>query len=199
MALEELTGSSLATHGIEQVLTVNARVLGPRLGKRVQEIISAAKAGNWTAHPAVAVAGEPLLDGEYDLVPRAADESSAAAFLADGSFVILDTELTAELEAEGLARDVIRVVQDTRKAAGLDVSDRIELAIFGDDKADTGALAGFIDIIAGETLATSHSVSPMAGSLESTPGAQRATVVAGQYANRGTLFIDVRKVGPVDV
>ena len=199
VVFQELEPSSLETHGIEQVLTVNARVLGPRLGKRVQEIIGAAKAGNWTAHPAVTVAGESLLDGEYDLVPRVADESSAVAFLADGGFVILDTELTADLEAEGLARDVIRVVQDTRKAAGLDVSDRIELAIFGDDETDLGALAGFIDIIAGETLATSHAVSPLAKSLDNTPGAQRATIEAGQYANRGTLFIDVRKVGPVDV
>ena len=199
VACEELTDSSLETHGIEQVLTVNARALGPRLGKRVQEIIGAAKAGNWTASPTVTVAGEPLLDGEYVLVPTPADASSAVAFLVDGSFVILDTELTAELEAEGLARDVIRVVQDTRKAAGLEVSDRIELGIFGDDEADLGALGEFIDIIAAETLATSHAVSPMAESLDSAPGAQRATVEAGQYANRGTLVIDVRKVGPVNV
>jgi len=121
------------------------------------------------------------------------------AFLADGSFVILDTELTPELEAEGLARDVIRVVQDTRKAAGLEVSDRIELAIFGADTADVDAISGYIDTIAGETLATTHSVSLLAQSIDSTPGAQRATIEAGQYANSGLLLVDVRKAGPVNV
>ena len=198
VAFEQLAPTSLATHGIEQVLTVNARALGPRLGKRVQEIIGAAKAGNWTANP-VTVAGEPLLEGEYELVPRAADESSAVAFLADGSFVILDTELTPELEAEGLSRDVIRVIQDTRKAAGLEVSDRIELAVFGESETDVAALTAHLATIAADTLATQHSVSLLAQSVDSLPGAQRATIEAGQYANAGLLVIDVRKVGPVNV
>ena len=198
VAFEALEPTSLATHGIEQVLTVNARALGPRVGKRVQEIIGAAKAGNWTANP-VTVAGEPLLETEYELVPRAADESSAVAFLPDGSFVILDTELTPELEAEGLARDVIRVIQDTRKAAGLEVSDRIELAVFGADEADVAALSTHLATIAAETLATEHSVSLMAQSVDSVPDAQRATIEAGQYANAGLLVVDVRKVGPVSV
>jgi isoleucyl-tRNA synthetase len=198
VVFEAYTAGSLATHGIEQVLTVNARALGPRLGKRVQEIIGEAKKGNWTANP-VAVAGEPLLEGEYTLVPTAADPASAVAFLSDGSFVILDTELTPELEAEGLARDVIRVVQDTRKAAGLEVSDRIELSIFGADSADVDAISAHVATIAAETLATEHSVSLLAQSVDSTAGAQRATIEAGQYANRGLLLVDVRKAGPVNV
>jgi isoleucyl-tRNA synthetase len=198
VAFEALEPTSLSAHGIEQVLTVNARALGPRVGKRVQEIIGAAKAGNWTANP-VTVAGEPLLETEYELVPRAADEASAVAFLVDGSFVILDTELTPELEAEGLARDVIRVIQDTRKAAGLEVSDRIELAVFGADEADVAALSTHLATIAAETLATQHSVSLMAQSVDSVPDAQRATIEAGQYANAGLLVVDVRKVGPVSV
>ena len=57
-----------------------------------------------------------------------------------GGYVVLDTALTPELEAEGLARDVIRAVQDTRKAAGLDVSDRIHLSIVGDSDRDIAAL-----------------------------------------------------------
>ncbi len=199
VVFEPFTPDSLAVHGIEQVLTVNARALGPRLGKRVQEIIAEAKKGNWKALPFVEVAGEQLLEGEYTLVPTAADPTSAVAFLADGSFVILDTELTPELEAEGLARDVIRVVQDTRKAAGLEVSDRIELSIFGADTADVDAIAAYIAMIAGETLATEHRVSLLAQSIDSTPGAQRATIEAGQYANSGLLLVDVRKAGPVDV
>ena len=56
---------------------------------------------------------------------RSADGQSALALLADGGFVILDTATTPELEAEGLARDIVRAVQDARKAAGLEVGDRI--------------------------------------------------------------------------
>jgi isoleucyl-tRNA synthetase len=55
--------------------------------------------------------------------------------------VLLDTVTTPELEAEGLARDVIRAVQDTRKAAGFDVSDRIDLRLTFDDAEDARAVA----------------------------------------------------------
>jgi isoleucyl-tRNA synthetase len=193
---ETLDAGSLDKHGIEQVLTVNARALGPRLGKRVQEIIGAAKAGNWVSTGStVEVGGEPLLEGEYSLVPKAANDASAVAFLSDGSFVILDTELTPELEAEGLARDVIRVIQDTRKAAGLEVSDRIGLTISGDSEADVAALSAHLDTIAGETLATAYAISPQAQSAPSDSEAQRATIEAGQYANSGLLVIEVRKAG----
>ena len=140
-----------------------------------------------------------MSDDESDAFDEHGDEASAVSFLTDGSFVILDTELTPELEAEGLARDVIRVVQDTRKAAGLEVSDRIELAIFGDDETDVASLTAFVATIAAETLATQHSVSLLAQSVDGTPGAQRATIEAGQYANRGLLLVDVRKAGPVNV
>ena len=52
--------------------------------------------------------------------------------LPGGGFVILDTAVTPELAAEGLARDVVRAVQQARRDAGLDVSDRIELTLAAD-------------------------------------------------------------------
>ncbi|MCY7412972.1 MAG: isoleucine--tRNA ligase [Salinibacterium sp.] len=201
---ESFTPKSLGDHGVEQILSVNARTLGPRLGKKVQEIIREAKAGNWNALPIVEVAGETLYDGEYTLEPRASDPASAIEFLSSSGFVILDTETTPELEAEGLARDIIRVIQDTRKAAGLDVSDRIRLSIFGASRSDIAGLAAFAEMIATETLAVdanfTESVEPLvAASLESTVGAQRVVVQAGQYANTDLLVIDVLKSGAVDV
>ena len=65
------------------------------------------------------------------LVPENAAEAAASvsAALPTGGFVILDTVLTADLEAEGYARDVIRAVQDARKAADLDIADRIALVL----------------------------------------------------------------------
>uniref|UniRef100_UPI00286CC23B DUF5915 domain-containing protein n=1 Tax=Pseudolysinimonas sp. TaxID=2680009 RepID=UPI00286CC23B len=152
--LEPLRESSLAEYGIERRLTVNARALGPRLGKDVQRVIQAAKAGGWeTSGDVVIVDGTALEAGEYDLVLATADPDAAVAFLGDGGFVVLDTAVTPELEAEGLARDVIRAVQQARKDAGLDVSDRITLTVVGDPAA-VEAIETHRDLIAGETLAT---------------------------------------------
>jgi isoleucyl-tRNA synthetase len=156
--LEPLRESSLAEYGIERRLTVNARALGPRLGKDVQRVIQAAKAGAWqTSGETVVVDGTALEAGEYDLVLATADPDAAVAFLGDGGFVVLDTAVTPELEAEGLARDVIRAVQQARKDAGLDVSDRITLTVVGDPAA-VEAVSTHRDLIAGETLATTLEV-----------------------------------------
>ncbi|MEO5993047.1 MAG: DUF5915 domain-containing protein, partial [Arthrobacter sp.] len=53
----------------------------------------------------------------------------AAAVLPGGGFVVLNTEVTPELEAEGLARDMVRSIQQARKDAGLNVSDRIRTTV----------------------------------------------------------------------
>jgi len=156
--LQQLRESSLGDFGIERRLTVNARALGPRLGKDVQRVIRAAKAGEWVQHGAtVLVDGTPLEEGEFELVLASADPAAAVAFLTGGGFVVLDTAVTPDLEAEGLARDVIRVVQQARKDAGLDVSDRIALTVVGDPAA-VDAVAAHRDLIAGETLATTLDV-----------------------------------------
>ena len=191
--------------GITQKLTVNARALGPRLGKQVQQVIQAAKAGNWVQSGAstVAVDGIDLFEGEYELELEASDESSAIAFLGDGGFVLLDTELTPALLAEGFARDVIRSIQDTRKAAGLEVSDRIVLTITGGHKADIGALGVFVETIAAETLAVeatfTEAADPEVAALAAPTGTQRTVLPVGQYSNAGVLVIDVTKAGAVDV
>jgi isoleucyl-tRNA synthetase len=117
---------------------------------------------------------------------------------------VLDTALTPELEAEGLARDVIRAVQDTRKAAGLDVSDRIRLSIVGDAEADIAALLAHEATIAGETLATETAFTlvaepALAAAVTAGPGGQRLELGVGDYANTGSLVIDVNKSGAVDV
>jgi isoleucyl-tRNA synthetase len=157
VGLEPLRESSLGDFGIERRLTVNARALGPRLGKDVQRVIQAAKSGVWmTEGDIVIVDGTALQPGEYDLVLATADPGAAVAFLADG-FVVLDTAVTPELEAEGLARDVIRAVQQARKDAALDVSDRITLTVVGDSAA-VDAVSTHRELIAAETLATTLEV-----------------------------------------
>ncbi|HVV10369.1 isoleucine--tRNA ligase [Amycolatopsis sp.] len=158
----ELT-TDVAAHGGFEVV-VNARAAGPRLGKDVQRVIKAVKAGEWSTSPegAIVAAGIELLDSEFDrrLVAR---DSGAAAELPGGSgLVLLDTEVTAELAAEGLARDLIRVVQQARRDAGLDVADRVELTV--DAPAEVVEAAKEHEkFIAGETLALSVSYGTVDG------------------------------------
>ncbi|GAA4745071.1 isoleucine--tRNA ligase [Amnibacterium soli] len=145
------------TYGVAQRLAVNARALGPRIGKQVQAVIKAAKAGDWSADGGTVVAGGvALLDGEYELVLErsGSTEGTALALLPAGGFVLLETTTTPELELEGRARDFVRDVQQARRAAGLDVTDRIDLAVEGD--ADLQAmLAAHGELVRRETLVDS--------------------------------------------
>jgi isoleucyl-tRNA synthetase len=204
-SVEFETGDA-ASEGIAQKLTVNARALGPRLGKQVQQVIQAAKDGDWSATGDTVVVGSiPLEVGEFMLEQEVSDPNAAIGFLASGTgFVVLDTTLTPELEAEGLARDLIRAVQDTRKAAGLDVSDRIRLSIAGDAPSDIEALLAHESTIAAETLAVETTFAlvaepALATAVTTAPGGQRLELAVGSYANTGSLVIDVTKSGAVDV
>ncbi len=125
-----LAEDSLGDFGITRRLSINARALGPRIGKDVQRIIRAAKSGEWSADgETVTVGGTELLAGEFELVLESADSANAVSFLASHGFVVLDTATTPELEAEGLANDFIRDVQQTRRNLGFDVSDRISMRV----------------------------------------------------------------------
>ena len=161
VTLVELSLDSTTEFGVAKRLNVNARAAGPRLGKNVQTVIQAAKAGNWTeVDGVVTVDGVVLEAGEYelDLVADFAGGVEGEAptdligILPGGGFLILDGAVTAELAEEGLARDAIRLIQQARKDAGLDVSDRIKLAVSGSASV-LAAVAAHRDLVMGETLA----------------------------------------------
>nr|WP_221376582.1 isoleucine--tRNA ligase [Actinoplanes polyasparticus] len=139
----------------EQVLTVVPRALGPRVGKQVQQVIKAVKAGDWQlVDGAPVAAGVTLREGEYELKLVAADVENSAPLPGGAGVVVLDTAVTPELAAEGLARDVIRVVQQARRDAGFDVSDRIALVVSAAGPV-RAAVEAHRDFVGGETLATS--------------------------------------------
>jgi isoleucyl-tRNA synthetase len=77
----------------------------------------------------VTAAGIELWEGEYERRLVSKDPGAAAELPASSGLVVLDTVVTPELTAEGIARDLVRVVQQSRRDAGLDVSDRIRLTI----------------------------------------------------------------------
>jgi isoleucyl-tRNA synthetase len=143
-------------------LAVNPRVLGPRIGGQVQQVIRAVKAGDWTqAGDGILAAGVQLEPGEYDLKLVAADPDSTSALPGNAGLIALDLRVTPDLAAEGTARDVVRIVQQARREAGLDVSDRIRL-IVGADGAVADAVRAHAGFVAAETLATDLEVRPSA-------------------------------------
>ncbi len=152
----ELASDEAQAFGLSQKLTVNARAAGPRLGKDVQLAIKGSKSGDWSVADdgTVTAGGLALVEGEYSLEQVAeAGEGNELALLPSGGFVALSTEVTAELAAEGLARDLVRGIQQARRDAGLEVSDRIILSI-GGSQAVQEAARTHADLIAGDTLAT---------------------------------------------
>lgn len=157
--------------GITQRLAVNARAAGPRLGRGVQAVIQAARAGDWSVDGETVVAGGVALEpSEYELTTVVGSEGGAAAVLPGGGFVVLDLTLDDALRAEGYARDVVRAVQDARKAAGLQVGDRIVLTL--DVPAEhLAAVEAHRDTIARETLAISIEVADASPELRVTVAA----------------------------
>lgn len=136
------------------VLSVVPRALGPRLGKDVQRVIKAVKAGDWSSSDGAVVAGGvTLAEGEYDLKLVPAEPDRSAALPGNVGVVVLDTDLTPSLLAEGVARDVVRAVQQARKDAGLDVSDRIVLRLEAPDEV-VRAVTEHQDFVAAEVLAS---------------------------------------------
>jgi isoleucyl-tRNA synthetase len=120
----------------------------------VQDVIRAHKAGDWTVRDGVVtVGGHELREGEYTLELVAADDQASTGLPDRGGVVALDVEVTDDLEREGRARDLVRLVQQARRDAGLDVSDRIVLTVTADDSW-LDALTVHRDLVARETLAT---------------------------------------------
>ena len=147
-------------------LALNPRAFDPSVRKLTSQLFKAQKSGEWEVvdgechFPSVELDGAPLvLTGDMFSVSTSVDaaEGQVADVLPSGTFVVLDTELTPELEAEGYARDVVRAVQDERKNAGLHIADRINLTLTvpSDHVSDVET---WKDMIASETLALSVSV-----------------------------------------
>ncbi|AXX33074.1 isoleucine--tRNA ligase [Actinosynnema pretiosum subsp. pretiosum] len=165
----ELT-DDVDAHGHFQ-LAVNARAAGPRLGPNVQKVIKAVKAGDWSeVDGRVVAAGIELFPQEYEQRLVATDPAATAALPGGAGLVVLDTEVTEELAAEGVARDLVRVVQQARKDAGLDVSDRIALTVDAPEGAAADAARAFEAFVREETLAVEVAYGAVDGGSEGAVG-----------------------------
>ena len=135
----------------------NLRLLGPKYGKRINQIRGALQAANATEIAKACEANETFaidgfrLEPDEVIVERVALDNYAVATDAGYAGAVL-TVVSHELKAEGTAREIVHVVQNLRKSSGLEISDRINLWIMCSDEV-TESLQGHSDYIAAETLA----------------------------------------------
>jgi isoleucyl-tRNA synthetase len=145
---------------VDVSVKVDFRAVGRRLGRQVQavaaavaaadpaELAAAYRAGTAT----VPVDGAPVPLQEGDLVVTESPREGWTVASGGGLTVALDLALTPQLQRAGLAREVIRLVQEARKSSGLEVSDRIELR-WTAEGAVAEALTEHADQLAAEVLA----------------------------------------------
>jgi len=168
---------------------LNKKTAAAKLGPKLKEAEAALDALDGAAVDAALQAGTFALAGvaleRADVTIGYLAPDGWFGVVDRGTQVMIDARLTPELKAEGLARDVVRLVQDARKDAGLDVADRIELHLGTDAEPLRAAIAAHRDTIAGEVQATRWSDAPPAGAF--TPAEPRK--VDGQ-----SLTITLRKV-----
>ena len=173
----------------------NPKALGPKFGPHLKEVQAAIAAANPADLAAKVQQGLPFdlptPNASVTLEPSDLWVSTKApegwAGVEDrGTQVLIDARLTEALKAEGMARDVIRQVQDLRKTGGLEMEDRIELHLGTESETLRQAIDAHRDYIAAETLTVHWANAPLEGA-----DVHRADVkIDGQ-----ALTIMVRKAG----
>lgn len=153
---------------VDYSLKPNYRTLGPRLGAQVTALADALSSANVDevrsllqseGSATFSVGGQDITLSEQDVEIRA-EEKEGFAVAHEGAYgVALDLSITPELRLEGMARELVRSVNEARKEAGLDISDRVDLYIEAVGGA-AEALEAHRDWIASEVLAASYLEDP---------------------------------------
>jgi isoleucyl-tRNA synthetase len=174
---------------VDYAVKPNFRALGRRFGKQTPAVAAAVTAVPAADIAAVVLAGgsvsvavdslaEPVMIGADDVIVTQTPRAGWAVATDAGETVAIDITVTPELRREGLAREVIRVVQEARKNDGLDVSDRIWLRWSTGDPEVAAALAEHAGLIADEVLA----VEAGPGTGRVAPDGLEAAAAAGAQA-----------------
>jgi isoleucyl-tRNA synthetase len=143
----------------DRTLSVVFKAAAPRLGPVTQQVAAAARRGDWEVQDdgSVRVGPSVLGPGEFELRVVPKDDRTSRALAGGDGVVVLDTAASAELQAEGAARDVVRRVQTHRRERGLDVTDRIDLELVGPAEV-VAAVEAHRPWVAEQVLATSMKV-----------------------------------------
>jgi len=152
---------------VDYTVKPNFRALGRRFGARTQGVAAAIVAAPALGVASAILAGrtvavtvpgleEPVLVGPDDVIVTQTPRAGWAVATEGGETVAIDITVSPELRREGLAREVVRLVQDARKTDGLDVTDRIWLRWWSSDPELAAALTEYADLIASEVLAADY-------------------------------------------
>ncbi len=136
-------------------LKINFKNLGKRLPGKIKELIAANQANQWVknAQGKIEIAGETLNFDEFELVLKP-NEGRAVSVLSSGAgLVMLNLEITKELENEGFARDLVRQLQQMRKDADLEIASKIKVTI-GCSEIFQNSIKDFMFYIKDQVLAT---------------------------------------------
>jgi isoleucyl-tRNA synthetase len=169
--VERVESFAAAGDLVDHAAKGNFRTLGRRFGKRTPDVAAAIAAGDAARMAADFQAGRTTTVDLEGPVTLSADEviiserprEGWSVVNEQGETIALDLQLTPELVRAGLAREVIRLVQEARKASGFDVADRIRLAWSAEGDL-AAALQEHADLVAGEVLAVELSQAPAPGS-----------------------------------
>jgi isoleucyl-tRNA synthetase len=186
---EEVNVKSVELIGDESQL-VDRRVkpllpkIGKKLGAAIPAVMTAARDGATEIHPdgSVTLAGVTLAPDEVEIL--ATPRPGTAVAHDEGLVVVIDTELSPELLAEGDARELQRAIQELRKEAGLELDDRIDAWVTGLPP----AVAAHLDAIATEVLADAI--------VAGLPNADDGTAVEGDHRASGSIELTD---GPVSI
>jgi isoleucyl-tRNA synthetase len=162
--VRELAGLADAGDLVDISVKPNFRALGKRFGSGTKDVAQAISTvdATWLAATVrtngaatVQVAGEPVDVSSDELIISEAPRSGWAVGREGSETIALDLELTPQLRRLGILREVIRGVQEARKNAGLDVTDRIELRWqVGGAPTPGEAIRAHADELSAEVLAT---------------------------------------------
>lgn len=144
----------------ELKLQINFKKIGVKYGPRVKEITEAARKGEWKkiSEKEIEIVGVKLIDDEFEIKLMTNNQNDKkfviAALPTNDCLVSLDIEITEELSQEGIARDIVRAIQQSRKDAGLNVSDHIKVQISAENKLILQVVEKFANYIKEQVLAT---------------------------------------------
>ena len=123
----------------ELKLQINFKKIGAKYGAKIKEITEAAKKNEWKkiSEKEIEIAGINLVDDEFEIKLTAKNQDEkrfvTASLPSNDCLIQLDIEITKDLENEGIARDIVRAIQQNRKDANLDITDRIKIRVFSNN------------------------------------------------------------------
>ena len=150
----------------ENKLQINFKKIGAKFGAKIKEITNAIKEGDWQKidDRTIQIAGVELIDDDFELklTTKNIDEKKSAILpLASNDYlVLLSIEITKELEDEGIARDIVRAIQQNRKDANLEITNHINLEIFSSNLRILEVAKDFETYIKHQVLAENIKISP---------------------------------------